>query len=148
MSALSHTGAVLIAGGKSTRFGGEKAVADFNGRPLMDTAIERFAGCAAIAVSAPPHAAAAAHARAQGLAVLHDDPSFPEGPLAGICAGLEWAQARDFAHLAVAPCDTPLTPRDLYETLAAHIGAAEAAYATSASGDHPLCALWRVSLLG
>ncbi len=49
--------------------------------------------------------------------------------------------------MAVAPCDTPLLPHDLYARLGASVGVAPAAFAATSEGDQPLCALWRISLL-
>jgi molybdenum cofactor guanylyltransferase len=147
MPALSHLGGVILAGGQARRFGGEKAMAPFQGRPLIDAVIDRFADCAAIAVSTPPHTGAAAHAQRRAIDVIHDDPAFPRGPLSGVCAALVWAHARGFDLLATAPCDTPLLPHDLFQRLIDALGEADAAYAATADGDHPLCAVWRTGVL-
>jgi molybdopterin-guanine dinucleotide biosynthesis protein A len=147
MPALSHLGGVILAGGQARRFGGEKAMAPFQGRPLIDAVIDRLTDCAAIAVSTPPHSAAAAHAQTRGIEAIHDDPALPRGPLSGVCAALAWANARGFDLLATAPCDTPLLPNDLFQRLIDALGEADAAYAATADGDHPLCAVWRTSLL-
>lgn len=147
MPALPHLGGVILAGGQARRFGSEKAMALFQGRPLIDAVIDRFAACAALAVSTPQHTAVAAHAQARGIEVIHDDPAFPGGPLSGISAALDWAHARGFDLLATAPCDTPRLPLDLFERLLAGLGQSDAAYAATSDGDHPLCAIWRISLL-
>jgi molybdopterin-guanine dinucleotide biosynthesis protein A len=147
ISALSKTGGLLLAGGRSQRFGTEKAVALFRGRPLMDWVADRFTGCATVALSARAASMAARHAGERGFVVLFDDPAHPVGPLAGICAGLRWASKRGFAFLAVAPCDAPTLPRDMFSTLLAGLGDdAPAAYAVTDLGEHPLCAVWRTSL--
>jgi molybdopterin-guanine dinucleotide biosynthesis protein A len=147
MSAAPKIAGLLLAGGQSQRFGAEKAMAKFRGRPMIEIVAERFADFHGVAVSAPGQSGAAAFARAHGYGLIEDNPLSPAGPLAGICVGLEWAAARDFTHLATAPCDTPLLPPDLYSTLAAELGEASAAFAATAEGDHALCALWRVGLL-
>jgi molybdopterin-guanine dinucleotide biosynthesis protein A len=141
------TAGLLLAGGQSQRFGAEKAMAPFRGRPMIEIVAERFIGCGGIVVSAPAQSGAAAFARANAYGLIEDDPLSPSGPLAGICAGLDWAVARGFALLATAPCDTPLLPGDLYSTFAGELGNANAVFAATAEGDHALCALWRVSLL-
>jgi molybdopterin-guanine dinucleotide biosynthesis protein A len=64
----------------------------------------------------------------------------------GICAGLFWAKENGLDFLAIAPCDAPLLPRDIFVRLTPNIGESSAAYAVTAQGQHPLCALWRVSL--
>jgi molybdenum cofactor guanylyltransferase len=143
----ARTCGLLLAGGRSTRFGAEKAVARFGDALMMDAVAERFAPLPRFAVSAASGAAAAAHASALGVDVLHDDPSTPSGPLAGVLAGLAWAQRNGFDLLATAPCDAPLLPCTLFTDLLDAIGPAPAAFAVTDLGEHPLCAIWRVTLL-
>lgn len=107
---------------------------------------ERMTGLDAIAVSARPESWAAQCAQEIGAEVVIDDPGAPAGPLAGILAGLQWAEARGLELLATAPCDAPLLPADVFEVLRARIGDAPAAYAATSAGEHPLCALLRVSV--
>lgn len=145
-ASLERTGGLLLAGGQSRRFGSEKAVARFGDAPMMDAVAERFAGFPAFAVSARPGSAAARRANFIQAPVLHDDPALPSGPLAGVCAGLAWAQDNKLEFLATAPCDAPLLPHDLFARLLGAIGSAPAAFAITASGEHPLCAVWRASL--
>lgn len=144
---MALIGGVLLAGGKSRRFGSEKAMALWTGRPLIAWAADRLApGCDAIAVSAGPGSGAAAWARSTGLAVLSDPPGLPPHPLAGVLAGLNWAMQRGYDRIETAPCDTPTLPADLQSRLCeALTPKARAAYATSPGGAHPLCAVWRVS---
>jgi molybdenum cofactor guanylyltransferase len=138
---------VVIAGGRSLRFGGEKAVATLRGRPLLLWAVDRLArACSAVAVNARPGTASEELARANGLVVLHDGPRDPDGPLAGIRAGLAWAQHQGAAQLAVSPCDVPLAPDDLYAKLRSAAGAG-AALAATRDGRQPLCAIWPVDAL-
>lgn len=138
---------VLLAGGKSSRFGGEKAIALFGGKTLMDIVVLAFKELPRFAVSAQPASAAAARAREWGVSVLSDDASAPAGPLAGVAAGLDWAKREGFDFIATAPCDAPLLPGDFVQRLTDGIGAAPAAYALTCQGEHPLCALWGVDLL-
>lgn len=144
---LARTGAVLLAGGRSERFGAEKAAAPFRGQLMMDAAAAPFAQCASLAVSARAGSGAARHAIACGLEVLADDPQHAKGPLAGVCAGLKWALRQGFDLLATAPCDAPLLPHDLVVRLMHGRGEAPAAYAVTDGGVHPLCAIWSVALL-
>ena len=139
---------VVLAGGRSVRFGGEKASALLAGKPLLMWAVERLRSvCTAVAVNARPGTEAEALARAAGLAVLHDAPGDAAGPLAGVRAGLEWATGLGASALAVSPCDAPLLPDDLYRRLVAAAGEG-AALAETGDGPQPLCALWPVSALG
>ncbi|MBK6671935.1 MAG: molybdenum cofactor guanylyltransferase [Proteobacteria bacterium] len=138
---------VVIAGGRSLRFGGEKAVASFAGRPLLLWAVERLSrACVEVAVNARPGTEAEALARASGLTVLGDAPGDPDGPLSGVKAGLAWARQRGAASLAVSPCDAPLVPDDLYPRLYAAAGTGAAMVETS-EGRQPLFAIWPVAAL-
>lgn len=141
-----RTAGLLLAGGRSSRFGAEKAVAPFVGHLMMDSVLRRFDALAACAVSARPGSAAAGRAQALGLPVLHDAIEAPAGPLAGVAAGLAWAKAANFKALATAPCDAPLLPLDIFPVLLASMGDAPAAMAVTNSGEHPLCAVWRIEM--
>ena len=139
---------VVIAGGRSVRFGGEKAVAVLGGQPLLLWAVRRLQrSCTAVAVNARPGTEAAALAQAEGLPVLHDAPGDPAGPLSGVKAGLAWAQELGAVAIAVSPCDVPLLPDDLFTRL---IDAANGGAAIAESSDgrrQPLCAVWPVTAL-
>jgi molybdopterin-guanine dinucleotide biosynthesis protein A len=138
---------VVVAGGRSVRFGGEKAAALLVDRPLLLWAIERLQrSCTAVAVNAHPGTQAEALATAAGVPVLHDAPGDAAGPLAGVRAGLVWALEAGAQALAVSPCDAPLLPVDLYTRLIAAAGAG-AALAETSDGVQPLCAVWPVSAL-
>lgn len=147
MAANFHPVGVVIAGGRSVRFGGEKAVAMYRGRPLLSWAVRRLqASCDAVVVNARPGTEAAALATKAGLVVLHDLPGDPDGPLAGVKVALRWALQHGATALLVSPCDAPCLPDDLFPRL---VSAAEggAAYAETAEGRQPMCAVWPVSAL-
>jgi len=131
---------LVLAGGRSIRFGGEKAAALFGGQPLVLRAAGRLAAaCAPVAINARP--GSEAERLAGTLPVLHDRPGDPEGPLAGIRAGLAWARGQGAAGLAVIPCDAPVTPDDLVTRLIARAGNG-AAMAETEDGAEPLFAVW------
>ncbi len=138
---------VVLAGGRSRRFGSEKALAEWGGVPLLVRGLDVLAaGCAPLAVNARQGSGAAALAAARGLSLLPDPPGAPDGPLAGVLAGLHWAGAQGCDRLATAPCDTPRLPRDLVERLMADLpDEADAAFATAGGREHPLCAVWRTA---
>jgi molybdenum cofactor guanylyltransferase len=137
---------LVLAGGRSRRFGAEKAVALLQGRPLIAWALAALEGAgAAPAVSATPESGAAAFAAARGLAVLPDAPGLASGPLAGLAAGLDWAAARGCAILVTLPCDTPHVGAAPLKVLIERLGEADAAFACSPAGPHPLCAAWRAA---
>jgi molybdopterin-guanine dinucleotide biosynthesis protein A len=138
---------VVIAGGRSVRFGGEKASAELAGRPLLLWAVDRLRrSCAVVAVNTRPGTEAEALARKAGLPVLYDAPGDAAGPLAGVKAGLTWAATVGAGTLAVSPCDAPLLPDDLFARLINAAGDG-AAMAETADGRQPLCAVWPTSAL-
>ncbi len=138
---------VVLAGGRSVRFGGEKAAALLRDTPLLLWATRRLErSCAAVAVNTRPGTQAESLAHAAGLPVLHDAPGDATGPLSGVKAGLIWARELGATALAVSPCDAPLLPEDLFARLSAAAGSG-AAMAETADGVQPLCAVWPVSAL-
>ena len=140
---------LVLAGGRSTRFGGEKAVAMLGDRPLMIWCADALGGaCPFIAISARRGSEAEARAQSLGLEVIYDDPTHPAGPLAGIAAGLFWAQAHGFDGLVTLPCDTPLVGAGELKRLIAASANHPAAYAAPPGRAQGLCAAWRVSLAG
>lgn len=139
---------LVLAGGQSRRFGSEKAVVRLGDHTLLEWALNVLReGCDTLAVSARPRSGAEAIAQGLGLPVLIDDPAHPDGPLAGVAAGLRWASSLGAAHLATVPCDTPHAPLDLVVRLHAGGGEAFAAFVETADGIHPLSALWSIDLL-
>ena len=138
---------LVLAGGRSTRFGGEKAAAILHGRPLLLWAVRRLrTRCLNVAVNARPDTETQALAIAEQLDVLHDAPGDADGPLAGVKAGLAWAAMNGARALAVSPCDAPLLPDDLFARLIDAAGAG-AAMAVTDEGRQPLCAVWPVTAL-
>ena len=145
---MARTLGLVLAGGRSTRWGSEKAVARVGGAPMVAHVAAVLAqDCEGVAVNAPEASGAADWARARGLTVLPDAPGLPDGPLAGVLAGLVWAAAQGADGLVTAPCDTPELPPDLAARLAAELDSAPAAFAVTADGSHPLCAAWSLALL-
>jgi molybdopterin-guanine dinucleotide biosynthesis protein A len=138
---------LVLAGGRSSRFGREKAAAQLAGRPMIAWVLDvLIPSCVAVAVNARPGTQAAALGIAAGCKTLADDPSDPEGPLAGMRAGLVWAHAQSADALATAPCDTPFLPADLVARLFEGWTRGDGArVAVSTAGAAPLCALWPVA---
>jgi molybdopterin-guanine dinucleotide biosynthesis protein A len=136
---------LVLAGGRSRRFGREKALAEVDGRPMIAAVAAVLArGCAAVAVNAPEGSGAAAFAQASGFELVSDLAGDPDGPLAGVRAGLLWARSRGARALVTAPCDLPFLPQDYVERLAQAGGTA---VAETPDGGHWLCALWSLELL-
>jgi len=111
---------LVLAGGRSVRFGGEKSVALLDGRPLLAWAVHRLQTvCMSVGVNVRPGTEAETVAKAQGLPTLYDEAGDALGPLAGVKVGLIWAGKQGAHTLAVSPCDAPLLPDDLYVRLLA-----------------------------
>ena len=144
---MSAVVGLVLAGGRSVRFGGEKAVALLEGRPLLMWAAERLRSvCGNVAINVRHGTEAETVTKNLGLPALYDAAGDAEGPLAGVKAGLIWAEERGARTLAVSPCDAPLLPDDLYVRLLER-GVVGAAMAATSEGRQPLCALWPVTAL-
>lgn len=139
-------GVVLLAGGMARRMGGgDKPLRALAGKPILAHVIARIVPQA----SATALNANGDHARfgEWGLPLIADIiPDYP-GPLAGIHAGMLWAQGR-FPEIASIPTDTPFLPDDLIESLhdARNATNADIAVASSGGQPHPVVALWPVAL--
>lgn len=129
---------LVLAGGRSRRFGRDKALARFRGRPLIAWSLDALAPHVAVLGVGGP----AALASEVGVEAVSDPPGAPDGPLAGVLAGLAWAAQRGCTHLVTAPCDMPFLPPDLVPRLAAAIGE-RPVVAARAARVHALSALWR-----
>lgn len=147
MSVPSSVVGLVLAGGRSVRFGGEKAVALLEDRPLLAWAAQRLSTiCARVAVNVRSGTEAEAVAHALELPTLYDEPGDATGPLAGVKVGLIWAEEQGARMLAVSPCDTPLLPDDLFVRLLERADGG-AAMAETRDGRQPLCALWPIVAL-
>ena len=119
---------VVLAGGKSRRFGRDKALALLDGRPLIDHALAALSGCDAVVVAGREW---------PGVTSLPDRPLPDLGPLGGLNAALHHAAARGFSHIASLPVDCPALPAGWLAQLGD--GPAHAA-------GQPLIAVWPVAL--
>ncbi|MFM5931891.1 MAG: molybdenum cofactor guanylyltransferase [Novosphingobium sp.] len=124
MSAPRILGAVL-AGGQSTRFGSDKALAELDGVRLIDLAVSALAQwCDAVVIVG----------RTDGpVPVLPDWPAPDMGPLAGLAAALRHARGEGFDQVLTCGVDSPGLPADL----PARLDPAPAVLA-----DQPVIGLW------
>ncbi len=144
---------ILLAGGKSTRMGKDKAMLDFCGAPMISWCAAALAECTpTLLVSS----SSAAHAQACQRALVDAWPRFTvlrgvrvesvvdeegaEGPLAGFLAALERVST-DRAVLS--GCDTPLAPAALYRREVELLEAFEAV-APAVGAPEPLLSAWQV----
>ena len=140
---------LILAGGLARRMGGgDKALIDVGGKPLLAHVIARLRPqVAGLMLNANGEAARFSRF---GLPVVADDVPGFAGPLASVLAGLDWlARERPGATHAVSVAgDTPFLPADLVARLSAARVAAKARLACAASGGqaHRVIALWPVDL--
>ncbi|OMQ20085.1 MULTISPECIES: molybdenum cofactor guanylyltransferase MobA [Serratia] len=134
---------VILAGGRSTRMAGEdKGLIQLGDKALYQHVLVRLAPQVGnLIISANRNQQ---RYRESGLPVVSDlTVGFP-GPLAGILAGLHYANTE---WIVCAPCDVPELPHNLVEQLWQHRGTALAAYASDGERAHPTFALLHASLL-
>jgi molybdopterin-guanine dinucleotide biosynthesis protein A len=98
----------VLAGGRSSRMGQDKALVRFHGLPLLQRALDLFkeAGIAACV--------AGQHAPLEGYAAVVQDSISGRGPLGGICAALASMSAQRAIFL---PVDMPLLPASVLTAL-------------------------------
>ena len=121
----------VLAGGQSTRFGSDKALAELAGRTLLTHAVDSLSGwCDHVVVAGRSEAPAP---------TLPDWPRPGMGPLGGIAAALRLA--RDAGYDAVLTCgvDSAALPDDLPGLLAP---------APAFIADQPVIGLWPASAAG
>ena len=131
---------IVLAGGKSRRFGSDKASADLLGRPLLQWVVSALEG--------PCDEVIVVRARNQPLPALHatipvravDDLYDGLGPLAGLVAGLAVATG-DLCFAA--STDVPLLRPALVELLARRATAADVVCPNVKGFMQPLLAVYR-----
>ena len=131
---------MVLAGGRSSRFGSDKALAQFRGEPLLGRVLRtlREVGFAQVVVAAKDTASYASFAPPEDL--LRDVRPI-QTPLAGLEAGL-----RASRHALVFACaaDMPFAADGpLIDALTAAIEGHDAAVPHAGGSLQPLCALWR-----
>ncbi|MDB5584147.1 MAG: molybdenum cofactor guanylyltransferase [Bradyrhizobium sp.] len=120
----------ILAGGRSRRFGSDKAEARLAGRTLLDHAIHQLQ---------PQAEAIVICGRTSAHLALNDRPRPNLGPLGGINAALHYAQGAGFDAVVSVSCDTPLLPKMLVARLCS---TKAPCFVTSA----PVIGLWPASL--
>lgn len=120
---------VILAGGRSSRFGSDKALARLHGQPLI-------AHVAAALAAETPHLRITGRSW-PGCERLDDLPHPGLGPLGGLAAALAHARARCFDAVLAAPCDMPRLPHGLAALLAP---------APAVALGQPVLGLWPAAL--
>ena len=95
---------VVLAGGQSTRFGSDKALAEWRGQTLLDRAVATLAQqCDAVIVAGRAEAPAP---------IVPDRPRPGMGPLAGLNGALHHALAHGYDAVLSVPVDRPARKPD------------------------------------
>jgi molybdopterin-guanine dinucleotide biosynthesis protein A len=133
---MGETIGVILAGGRATRMGRDKALVRFRGRAMISHVA---AGLAAAGLDV---LVVGRRDTVAGLETVPDDGSPGRGPMAGMVTGLRAAAGRDIFLVAA---DQPLLRPD---TVAAMVGLPGDAVVPVAGG-HPqvTCALYRTACL-
>lgn len=132
----------IVAGGRSSRMGHEKAFVPFDGQPLISHVIARIAAQTdEVFINANGDAARFARF---GRTVVRDPGTGVATPLAGLQACLRHAAARNVDAVLTVPSDAPFLPLDLVRRLSDC--KVDAAIARSGGQDHFLTGLWSVGL--
>jgi molybdenum cofactor guanylyltransferase len=134
------------AGGGSTRFGSDKALATLGGKTMLQRTTELVASvCRDVTIVAP----AGKYALQTGR--MLDDRWPGQGPLGGILTALQDAlQSNPAARWILAvSCDMPFLTREWLAFLCerASQSAAQVVVPTAANGLEPLCACWHTGAL-
>jgi molybdenum cofactor guanylyltransferase len=132
----------VLAGGRSTRMGRDKALLPFRGTPMVNIAVSALAAvCEHVSI------AGNRDDLAMFATVVHESRS-GEGPVAGIEAGLQWS---DSQWAMFVPVDVPLLTPLFLRAWAARVLARPAtrvSYVSRGAEPHPALCLLRKECLG
>jgi len=104
---------VVLAGGKSSRFGSDKAVAMLSGRPLIEHALDNLRRHA--------DGVAVAGRQVEGVLSVEDRPSPGLGPLGGLCGALAYAAEHGFSRVLTCGVDSPYLPAELLDSAPSYL---------------------------
>ena len=136
-------GALVLAGGKSTRFGRDKAVAELRGKPLLAHVTQTAARVAGeVVVAVGRESSVYAYKKLLPYTRIVKDRSRVKAPMVGIVAGFQVMQSE---YAAVLSCDTPFVRDDVLRLLFRRAIHADAAIPKWPNGDiEPLQAVYKV----
>ena len=132
---------LIMAGGRSTRFGSPKALHVIDGKSMIERVYD-----AVSAVASPVLISVAKSTQQYDLPLRHVPDLYKDhGPLAGLHAGLS---AVDSAWVVVVAVDLPfITPTSLNLLIDHCSDDADAVIAMGIDRDQPLCGCYRASLV-
>jgi molybdenum cofactor guanylyltransferase len=137
----------VLAGGGSTRFGQDKALVEFDGKPMLAHMVELLRGV----TKRTKVVAVRGKYEAFGVEIVED--RWPgEGPLGGIITALEDAagSAARSEWNQIVSCDMPFLTREWLTFLCERTAKSEAQVVLphSGHGPEPLCACYRTDAAG
>jgi molybdopterin-guanine dinucleotide biosynthesis protein A len=134
-----HASAIILAGGKSSRMGRPKALLPFDGQPLIAHLVRHLSRLFPdiVVVAAPAQALPPLPAT-----VIHDAVAY-QGPVGGLCYGLQAAQAE---MCFVTACDTPFLNLALISYLLAQMTDCDVVVPLWQERLQPLHAVYRRSV--
>ena len=129
-----RVGAIVLAGGRSSRFGRDKLAEPVGGRPMLDLAIDAVRGVATdlVVVTAPDRSPRLS----PEVTIAHDARAF-EGPLAGLAAGLA-ALDPSARRAVVVGGDMPSLVAPVLERMLGRLDSADAVVLATDDGPRPL----------
>jgi molybdopterin-guanine dinucleotide biosynthesis protein A len=132
---------VILAGGKSRRFGRPKALATLGGAPMASWGMRALqaADLPVVVISDEDGVEAAL-----GVPVRPDLES-GLGPLGGLWTALQWASERGDDGVLLLGCDMPLVGEALVRTVLGWSADAPAVVPLGSDGPEPLCGLYRAA---
>jgi molybdopterin-guanine dinucleotide biosynthesis protein A len=130
---------VVLAGGKSSRFGSDKALAELDGHTLIARAVDTLSGwCEYVVVAGRATAPAP---------TLPDWPAAGMGPLGGLAAALHLARDEGYEAVLSLGVDTADLPDNLPEWLGFDSAAGAPLHAAYIASQ-PVIGLWPVNTVG
>jgi molybdopterin-guanine dinucleotide biosynthesis protein A len=130
---MSRVLGAILAGGRSSRFGADKALALYAGQPLIAHVVA--------ALTPQVEALVVCGREMAGLTGVPDRPRPGLGPLGGLSGALHHAQAVGYDLVVTVGCDSPILPQDLVARL-------QATGASCVLASLPIVGLWPASLAG
>ena len=146
----SKTLIVILAGGKSRRFGGGyKTLYKFNNKSLLDRILKNFEELnieIVLNVNSNEN-----QFLKTGLSLIKDEVENFQGPLAGIYSSMKWAlkNRKDIEWIFTTPSDTPFLYGNLVNKFlnTKYMKNTKIILAQASNKTHPVIGLWHISLL-
>ena len=137
MDERSAVTGVVLAGGRSTRMGGQdKGLIQLNGRPLWRWVADCLSSQTnSVVISANRNIDIY---RASGIVVIQDSLADFQGPLAGMLSVMQQSAGDWFLFCS---CDTPYIPADLLSRFKEKLNEAPAVWVSDGERDHPTIVL-------